>query len=210
MARKRKSHTKKHHRRRRRSVGALDIHHSSPLVVLGSMAAGYFLGDTVTPMLTSILPTSLLPAAPATATTGFSALFAFNARTIPTFLEGGIGAALLLSKKKSIAKSVAGGFLSGLAVQNALKTAGMVTGYQAVPVVGRRGIRGYQSVPVIGGTPAQLQGVPPQLQGFRVNGYTPQGSGVMGRMNGLYDRQGLYGCGSGSGVTTDPGSEMMN
>lgn len=97
--------------------------------------------------------------------------------------EAGVGALLLFMGKPSLLKTVAGGVLLGAGVKKLTEKAGAVNGYQAVPVIGnRKRVGGYQAVPVIGNTPAQLQGVPAQLQGYRVNGYTQNGSGVLGRV----------------------------
>ncbi len=98
--------------------------------------------------------------------------------------------------------TIAGGVLAGAGLKRALKKFGVITGYQAVPVIGKR-MAGYQAVPVIGRVPSQLSGTPSQLEGFRVNGYTPTGSGskVMGSVD----------CNSGSGINNGyPGSGYMS
>jgi len=198
---------RRHHRRRRRSVGAMPG--TETLVMLGSAGAGFFLGDTLNPMVDKV--TSMLPLpAPAagTPTTGIASL-GLNTNTIGLALEAGLGAALLLKKRKSTVTAALGGLSAGLAVQRLLKTMGIVSGFQSVPVIGRR-MGGYQSVPVIGKMPQQLSGYPSVLsgmgdQGFRVNGYVPVGSGSI---NGLYKDYGVNGC--GSGVNHGSGSELMN
>jgi hypothetical protein len=225
-----RKHKKGQHRRRK--VGAMSLHHSSPLVVLGSMGLGYFLGDTVNSMIDSVIPSSIFPAAATTtpAATGIASL-GLNENTAALVLEGGVGTMLLVAKTgRSVVKSAAGGFLVGLAGHRLLKTMGVVTGYQSVPVIGNRRVAGYQSVPVIGGTPQVLQGTPAVLQGYKVSGYGSQGSGVMGKvgrvkMGNMYSGYGVTGTdnskskakyypmngGSGSGITPDScGSDMMN
>jgi len=117
--------------------------------------------------------------------------------------ELGLGGLLLLKKmpvKNKLVRqgiTVAGGVLAGAGLKRALKELGVISGYQSVPVIGRRRMAGYQEVPVIGGVPAQLQGVPAQLQGYVSQGsgagmgaYVNQGSGVMGSVMS----------GSGSGI----------
>jgi hypothetical protein len=167
MAKKRKG---KRHRRRVSGLSSA-LNPSSPIVMIGSLAAGYFFGDTINNAIDKFVPT----------TSGTSAL-----PTIIMVGEIGLGGLLLMKKRKTLISTAAGGVLAGAGLRRALKKAGIVTGYQSVPVIGRR-MGGYQSVPVIGGTtPAQLSGTPSQLQGFRVNGagsgYVPVGSGakVMG------------------------------
>lgn len=162
---------KKHHHRRRR-IGAASLNPKSPVVMLAGLAAGYLLGDKVNEQLDKVIPASM-----ATGTIAQTALMAG---------ELGLGALLLLSKKKpSLIKAIAGGVLAGAGLKRALKKFGIIQGYQMVPVVGRRGVTGYQNTPVLNGVPGQLAGVPSQLQGFRVNGYKPIGSGakVMGSVD---------------------------
>lgn len=192
MARHRK---RKHHRARRRRgrVGAMALNPQQPVVKLAAVALGYFLAaDPINSAIDKVVPDSIKTA------TDFK-------KYIPGAAEGGIGAMLLLSKRKpSLLKTVAGGVLAGAGLKRLLTTAGVITGYQAVPVIGasrRHRMAGYQSVPVVGVmTPPQLSGVPAQLQGYRVNGYQPNGSGmgVMGSaVNGVGNYDGLR----GSGVT---------
>jgi len=169
---KRKHRSKRHHRR----VGASMLNPRSPILMIGSIAAGYFLGNTINDAIDKMLPT------PAAGATGLSA----HLPTIVMAGEIGLGGLLLLKKRKSLITTGLGGVLAGAGIHRALKSAGMVSGYQSVPVIGRR-MAGYQSVPVIGRTPAQLSGMPSQLQGFRVNGYRPVGSGsnVMGSVGNV-------------------------
>jgi hypothetical protein len=211
--RHRKSHKKAHRHYRR--VGAA-LNPGSPVVKLAAVGLGYFLASTINPAIDSVV-TKIMPT-PATPSTTPATGFGMNANTVAMAGELGLGGFLLMSKKKpSLIKAGLGGILAGAGLNRALKAAGIISGYQAVPVIGRR-VHGYQSVPVIGGVPPQLAGIPGtpgmpgQLQGFRVNGYQPTGSGVgvMGKINGLYSGTGIYGDASGSGLTNDSGSEMMN
>lgn len=178
MAKGKKHKAKKHHRRRR--IGAMALNPSQPVVKLAAVALGYFLAaDPINTALDKVIPAEI------TTATDFK-------KYIPGAAETGIGALLLMSKKKpSLIKTAAGGLLAGAGLKRLLKASGVITGYQATPVIGRMGrhrMAGYQSVPVVGvTTPPQLSGTPPQLQGYRVNGYIPHGSGVgvMGSINGI-------------------------
>jgi hypothetical protein len=210
---------KKETKRRHHRVGAMSLNPKSTLVRVASIAAGYFLGDAINSAIDSVVPASIFPAPVATTpptapATGFAAL-GFNQDTVLGVAEGGLGAMLLMSKgKASIIKTGAGGILAGAGLHRLLKKTGTVSGYQSVPVIGRHRMGGYQAVPVIGKIPAQLNGTPSQLEGFRVNGYKPTGSGsnVMGKIGGLYEGRGVAGTdsGSGSGITSDAGSNCMN
>ena len=171
---------RKHSRKRSRSVGALSP--SSPVAMVAAIAAGYFLGDTINTAIDKVLPASL---ATGTGVMGY----------IPAAAESLAGALILKSKKKSLIKTAAGGVLLGAGLKRGLKKAGIISGYQSVPVIGKR-IRGYQSVPVIGGLPSSLTGglgmnqqldyganTPNSLSGYGINGYRPNGSrgtGIMG------------------------------
>lgn len=167
--------------------------------MIAATAAGYFFADEINAQLDKFYPNTVVPAG----TTSFT-----DPNTIKLAGQLGLGGYLLLSKgKPSLIKTGAGGILAGSGLKRGLKKFGMITGYQSVPVIGNR-LGGYQAVPVIGSrTPAQLSGAPAQLQGFRVNGYQPTGSGVMGKVSGLYDGFGVNGCGSG---ISNGGSELMN
>lgn len=194
---KKASKTKK--KKGARRVGALNP--NSGVMKLAAVAVGYFLADTINGAIDKVLPASIVtPTDPASLM-----------KYAPSAVQLGLGGFLLMSKgKASIVKTAGGGILAGAGLKRALRSAGVITGYQATPVIGRAQHRmaGYQSTPVIGNVPAQLAGVPAQLQGYRVNGYTPAGSGVMGAVNSRY---GADGNGSGSGVTnsTDPSSGYM-
>jgi hypothetical protein len=179
-----KSKSKKRHHRR---VGAASLNPGSPLVKLATVAAGFLLADKINApinKLNTIAPTATTPG---------------STRLDPTIVmagEIGAGALLLFSKRRAgamgMAKTVAGGLLVGAGLKRALSQFGVISGYQSVPVIGRRGVGGYQQVPVIGKMPSQLNGRPSQLSGgYGVNGgfpaavnngYIPHGSGpkVMG------------------------------
>jgi hypothetical protein len=200
---KRKSHKRRHHRRGR--VGASMLNPNGMIVKLGSVAAGFFLGDTINTAIDSL---NMLPATPATATAAASPASARVPSALLELGELGLGALLLLKVKKpgamGLVLRVGGGVLAGAGLRRVAKSMGIVSGYQSVPVVGRR-MGAYQSVPVIGRVPAQLSGTPSQLRGFRVNGtsrsgYMPVGTGVMGSVGpiaGDASYQSAYNNGSG-------------
>jgi len=179
---------------KRRKIGALSLNPGSPLVKIGSVAVGYLLGDHINGAIDKMLPASVL-----TPTDPKSVV-----KYVPAAAQLGLGGLLVMSKKPTLIKTAAGGIMAGAGLKRILKDTGVITGYQSVPVIGaaRRKMAGYQSVPVIGNVPAQLQGIPAQLQGYRVNGagggYTPNGSGVMGSVDG-----------NGSGLLTHGSSGYM-
>lgn len=194
-------HQKKHKRRRRRGhrVGALALNPNQPVIQLAAAALGYFLAaDPVNTALDKVIPDSIKNATDVK-------------KYIPGAVETGIGAYLLLGKgRKTLVKTIVGGVAAGAGIKRLLKQAGVIQGYQAVPVVGthRRRMAGYQSVPVVGSSmPPQLSGTPAQLQGYRVNGpgYVPHGSGVMGSINGIGNFDGR----NGSGITYGGSSGYM-
>lgn len=206
--RKKRAHTHRHHRRRR--MGAASLNPASPVVMLGALAAGYFAGDTINAFLDKYIPD--IGGTPATGTTPAVAP-TIDSTTIAMVAELGLGALLLLRKgKKTLIKTALGGIIGGAGIKRALVKFDVVSGYQAVPVIGRHRMAGYQSVPVIGGIPGQLQGMTPsQLQGFRVNGpgngYRPAGSraglNVLGSVN-------PYHAEPGSGINNTGGGEYMS
>lgn len=199
---KRKKHSK---RRKVSGIGAM-LNPKSPLVKIGALAIGYLMGDTINNFADTLIPDSLTNATAATATTAAkpAMLSADQADQVLMAGEIGLGALLLLKGKPNVIKTIAGGVLAGAGIQRALISFNIVKptavkGYQAIPVIG-----GYQKVPVIGSVPAQLQGTvtktPAQLQGYRVNGYTPNGSGMAGVMGSLYTTADSQGGGTGSGL----------
>lgn len=173
---------RKTRKRARRRVGAMSLNPNSPLMKLAAVGVGYLLADTINPQIDN-LTKSFLPTTttvPASGTTPASVTANKTNTEILAAAEAGLGALLLLGKKGNWIKTVAGGIVAGAGLKRGLKSFGVISGYQSVPVIGgRRVIRGYQKVPVIGNinTPAQLQGyrvngpsiTPPQLSGYRVN-----------------------------------------
>lgn len=196
MAKKRK----KHGRRRSRRVGAFKMGGKDTGIKLAALAGGFFLGDMINGRIDSLLT----KVTPATATT--PAMTSSTPTMLATVGELGLGGLLLLRKKSpgtmGTVLQVGGGLLAGAGIRRALKTMGIITGYQSVPVIGRHRMAGYQNVPVIGKTytPPQLAGRPAQLQGYKVNGYTSAGSGVMGSVSGID---------TGSGITNTGGGGYM-
>lgn len=190
MATKKKTKNRKKSRR----VGGIGLKPDSMVTKVLAVAAGYFLlADPINDQLDKLIPKKeAAPAAPAT-TAGF-----MDNIDIVGVGEVGIGAAALFMGKPSLLKTLAGGILVGAGVKRLMGGPAGVTGYQSVPVIGyaKKRMAGYQSVPVIGKVPGQLQGVPAQLQGYRVNGYQSAGSGVMGSME--YNNQAGAGVAVGS------------
>jgi hypothetical protein len=190
MAKKRKQK-----RRRTRRVGAFSMGKKDMGLKIASLAAGYFLANTINAKLDQLTTktTAATATTPATITPPPATLLLVG--------ELGLGGLLLLRKggagTMGMVTKVAGGLLAGAGIKRALKTMGIISGYQAVPVIGKHRMAGYQSVPVIGGTPPQLAGRPSQLQGFRVNGYTNTGSGVMGGIGAIEGGSGINNSGTG-------------
>jgi hypothetical protein len=202
MARKRRKATR---RRRSRRVGALRLGGKDTGLKLLAVGAGFLLGGTINGMVDKFLPKTTDPV-PVPTKAG---------ETMATVGEIGIGGLFLMRRSSGtvgMATKIAGGVLAGAGLKRALKVLGIMSGYQSVPVIGRRShsMAGYQSVPVIGAsvTPAQLAGrTPPQLAGYTpagsgVGAYTSQGSGVMGAI-------GCCNGSSGSGITSDTGSGYL-
>lgn len=195
MAKRKKHSTHPHHRsHHRRRVGAsgLSLGKGDTGMKLLTIAAGYLAGDTINGWVDKVVPKTTDP----------TTLVQTPNQNIAIVTEVGIGGLLLMKKVGSgtvgKALKIGGGVLLGAGLKRALKKFGVIKGYQSVPVIGRPKMAGYQSVPVIGKTsiPPQLAGRPAQLQGYRVNGYGAQGSGVMS--------------GSGSGITSNSGSGYMS
>ncbi len=185
-------------KKRSYKIGGAKLNPSSTMVKLIAIGAGYLLGDTINSAVDKVIPPPAPPAAGTELTTGQKLM-----KYLPLAAQGGLGGLLLLKKgKASFIKTGAGGLLLGSAIKRAVKTFGTVGGYQAVPVIGahRRRMAGYQAVPTIAGIPAQLSGGGPgQLEGFRVNGYTPTGSGsgkIMGSVNPVNAMKSVNGLGS--------------
>lgn len=193
---------KKHSRRRSRRVGAFRLGGKGNGMKLAALAGGFFLGNTINAQIDKLL--TKVGGTTTTTTTATTTSSSMN--TVATVGEIGLGGLLLMRKQAAgtmgTVLTVGGGLLAGAGIRRALKSMGIMTGYQSVPVIGRPRMAGYQSVPVIGNriTPPQLAGRPAQLQGYRVNGYTPAGSGVMGAVGSNY---------GGSGVTNTGGGGLM-
>lgn len=179
-------------------MGAMGLKGKDSTMKLAALAGGFLLGKQINGAIDNLL-TKVMPAPTTTTTTTTS-----STGTIATVGEIGLGGLLLLRKRSATPLKLIGGLLAGAGIRRAIGAMGIMNGYQSVPVIGRHRMAGYQSVPVIGrGTiPAQLAGGsgPAQLQGFRVNGYTPTGSGVMGSI-GAVD--------GGSGITNSGGGGYM-
>ena len=190
---------KKKHKRRARRVGGLKLGGNDTLIKLAAVGVGFLAATPINNAIDKILPKDATGAP------------SKNMQTAATVGQVGIGGLLLLKKGRGttgMAMNAAGGLLAGASIKRVLKTMGIISGYQSVPVIGSRRHRmaGYQSTPVIGAIPAQLAGTPPQLAGYRPAGsgamgaYVPAGSGVMG---------GIGACEPGSGITYSTGSGYM-
>lgn len=205
---KHRKHRKVHHRRRHR-IGAMSLNPANPVLKLAAVGLGYFLAaDPINSAIDKILPDSMKPDA------GTGTAPGEMVKYVPGAVEVGLGAMFLLSKRRpSLIKTLASGVVAGAGLKRLLKASGVITGYQATPVIGRarhHRMAGYQSVPVVGlTTPPQLSGTPAQLEGYRVNGprlsgYVPHGSGV-GVMGGV----GNYDSTKGSGINYGGSSGYM-
>lgn len=154
MAR-RKKHGKKHHRRRHiGAVGKGMFKPNSPLVQYGSIAAGWFVGTKINDAIDKAI-------------NGDKPANEQIDGKIVAAAEAILGGMLYFSKKKTMAKTVAGGVLLGAGVKRGLKEFGVINGFQSVPV-----LAGYQSVPVLGGYSVPTPGG--SLAGYSVP--TPGGS----------------------------------
>lgn len=182
-------------RRRRRHVGALNLKGKDTTLKLAALAAGFLIGPKLNAAIDKANTT--------TSTTGV-----VTTKVDPSFImvgEIGVGGLLLMRKKSNMIMKIGGGVLAGAGLRRAIGKMGLMNGFQSVPVIGRHRMAGYQSTPVLGRAtmPPQLAGPsgPAQLQGFRVNGYTPTGSGVMGSIGAIGDM--------GSGITNTGGGGCM-
>lgn len=191
--------------RRRGRVGAFGFGGKDTGIKLAAIAGGFLLGKTINDQIDKVNVKTV----PATATTPATTTTVVP-KTVVAVGQIGIGGLLLLRKggtgTTGMVLKVAGGLLAGAGLRTALVQMGVMSGFQSVPVIGRHRMAGYQSVPVIGQNkmPPQLSGkTPMQLQGFRVNGYTPTGSRGVGVMGSIGATEG------GSGITTSCGSGYM-
>lgn len=139
--------------RRRRRVGALALNPSSTLVQVGAVAVGYLMAGTVNGALDKVVPTNV------------------DAKLVAAG-QLGLGAALAMSKKKTLVKTLAGGVLAGAGLRRAMTAFGIgrVGNYQSVPVVA-----GYQSVPALGASGSR-----------RVNGYRTNNANLAGYNSNRY------------------------
>lgn len=145
-----------------RRMGALDLKPGNPIVQLGFVALGYFLAaDPVNDEIDKLISKKDATGAvvPPTAST----------KKMIGAATAGAGAGLVLMGKKTMIKTAAGGVLAGVGLKRLLKEFNVISGYQDVPVLGRRNIAGYQDVPVLNG--AGING------GYVVNG---GGAGING------------------------------
>lgn len=161
-SRRKKTTTKKTSRRRRR-VGALALNPSSTMVQVAAVAAGYLLAGTVNPMLDKVVPTNV------------------DAKLVAAG-QVGLGAALVMGKKKSLVKTLAGGVLAGAGLKRALTAFGIgrIGNYQSVPA-----INGYQNVPAIGAGSRRVAGYVTNnanLAGYTANRYPVSEYGGAGLM----------------------------
>lgn len=115
---------------RRRRVSGVALSAKSPIVQLGSIAAGYFLGDKINDALSNVtgsLDPKIVAAAEA------------------------VGGFLLRSKMKGTAGQVLGGILIGAGAKKGLQSFGIISG---LPTVG-----GYKDLRTIQGLPSSVRKV---------------------------------------------------
>lgn len=130
-----KKKAKKTTRRRRSRIGALSLNPASPLVMYGSVAAGYLLANTINTPITNAVGDKL-------------------DNKIVAGVQVGIGGYLIMKKgKKSLPVTIAAGLLAGAGLKRGMAAFGIgqthMAGYQNVPAV-----NGYQNVPSVNGTGA--------------------------------------------------------
>lgn len=128
-----------------RRMGALDLKPGNPIVQLGFVAIGYFFAaDPVNDEIDKLLSKKAADGTvtPPTAST----------KKMVGVGTAGAGAALVLMGKKTMIKTAIGGTAAGIGLKRVLKEFNVISGYQDVPVLGRRTMAGYQDVPVLGKT----------------------------------------------------------
>jgi hypothetical protein len=127
MSRRKNRKAKTTTRRRRRISG---VNAKSPIVQLGSIAAGYFLGDTINDALSKV-----------------------TGKLDPKIVAGieALGGFLLTRKVKSLPGQLIGGVLMGAGVKSGLKEFGVIKG---LPVV-----NGYRDMRAVSGLPAPVRRV---------------------------------------------------
>jgi len=169
--------------RRPRVGGTGKLNPNNPIIKFGVPIAGFLLGDKIQAPIDKMVGTKL------------------DGKIVGA-AEAGLGAFLVLGKKKSLVKSIVGGLLVGagakkLATEFGIGGLGNV--YGRVPVIGNT----YGRVPVIGGAAKRINGSGGYTPNASLNGYSPNQS-LSGRvMAGVST-------GSGSMLSNQPGSNMMN
>lgn len=141
-----------------RRVGAMALSANSPLVLYGSIAAGYLLGDKINEALDKVIPPDKV-----------------DAKLVGAG-EAGLGLLLIMQKKKKhFLITAAGGLMAGAGAKRLMKSFG-IGGYQMVP-----GVAGYQNVPAVGRR-SRLNGYNPGNGGMGWNTRldTAASSGYMG------------------------------
>lgn len=146
----------KGHRRRHR-IGAMSLNPSGPLVMYGSIAAGFLLGDKINQAIDKAIPPDKVD----------SKLVGAG--------QVGLGAAYLFLKKgkKNLPLTIAAGVMLGAGAKRELKAFGLgnIGGYSNV-----RAINGYQEVEAVNGRR--------RLGGFNP---LPGGMGLNGKFQTVYD-----------------------
>lgn len=129
-----------------RRMGAMALNASNPLIMYGSIAAGFLLGDKINEAIDKAVPADKVD--PKLVAAG----------------EVGLGALLLFRKgKKNMVTVVAGGIALGAGAKRALKSFGIISGYQMIPAV-----NGYQDIKAVNGSRTRRG----------INGSNPGGSGM--------------------------------
>jgi len=151
MAKKKKSHRRKHHR-----IGGMKLSASNPLIKWGSVVVGFLAGKPINTAVDGLMPASFKT------NTNYAKITAAG--------EGGLGALLVFKfGKRSLITTVAGGILLGAGLKRAMEAfninLGALGGYGEVPV-----LAGYGRVPVIG---KRVSGYSPNGS---LGGYTPGGT----------------------------------
>lgn len=142
-----------------RKMGALDLKPGNPLVQLGAVAIGYFFAaDPINDEIDKLLTKKN--------TDGTSTPPTASTKKMVGVGTAGVGAFLVLKGKKTMLKTLAGGVLAGVGLKRSLKEFNIISGFQDVPVLGRRNMAGFQDVPVLG---KMGEGVG-YARGYAVNG----------------------------------------
>jgi hypothetical protein len=145
---------------------------SSPIVKIGAVAAGYFLGDKINAQVDKL-----------------------TAGKIDSKLIGagqvGLGALLLLSKRPSIVKSAVGGIAAGSGLKRLIGAMSGAATTPATTTTPAAGVNGYGRVPTLGG----YRDVP-SLGGYHTPGTLgayaiPSGRGMSDRVMGSAGGGGL-------------------